>query len=503
MWADEFAQADGTSPDATKWGYDIGGGGWGNGELQTYTTSPDNARIEGGQLVIEARQTINLGATNYTSARLLTKGKSSWTYGRMEARIKLPRGQGIWPAFWMLGTNIDSPEVGWPTCGEIDIMENIGREPTLVHGTVHGPGYSGGNGIGGPYSLPGGAAFADDFHNYAVEWSTNQIKWFVDGQQYLTLVPANLPNSNNWVFTQPQYLLLNLAVGGNWPGNPDGSTIFPQRMTVDYVRIYAWSHLGNCGANLLTNPGFEFSGLADWTIYGNAIGNTSVASSNSLPVHGGSNVFKVYGQFTGGQNYSGSFRDTSIAPGANYTAGGWALTPTGDRIAGGNTAWIEVSFRDATANVLSLYRTGLINASTPAGVWLKLAVTNQLNPVSSVIIGFVTNLVAPGGTSFARYQVVFRQPASAAGAVLFDDLNLSFPGALETPVPASAEKAGNNLSIVFPTTLGSTYQVRYKNELTTSGWQVLTNWTGTGDPAMVADALSAGQRFYRVIQVCN
>ena len=232
VWSDEF---NGPDLDTTKWAFDLDGGGWGNSELEYYTSRTNNARIENGQLVIEARQE-SYNGSSYTSARLLTKGKWSWTYGRIEARIKIPRGQGLWPAFWTLGANIGS--AGWPACGEIDIMENIGREPAIVHGTVHGPGYSGGNGIGGPYSLPGGAAFADDFHVYAVEWTTNQIKWFVDGQQYFMVTPANLPNGTTWVFTQPQFLLLNVAVGGSWPGNPNGTTTFPQRMTVDYVHIY-------------------------------------------------------------------------------------------------------------------------------------------------------------------------------------------------------------------------------------------------------------------------
>ena len=239
VWSDEFTQADGTPPDPAKWGYDIGtgSGGWGNNELEYYTSRTNNARIVGGQLVIEARQESYAGSS-YTSARLLTKDKWSWTYGRIEARIKIPRGQGIWPAFWMLGANIGS--VGWPTCGEIDILENIGREPAIVHGTVHGPGYSGGSGIGGSYSLTNNAAFADDFHLYAVEWTTNQIKWFVDSQQYFAVTPASLPGGTTWVFTQPQFLLLNVAVGGTWPGSPDGTTVFPQRMTVDYVRVYGY-----------------------------------------------------------------------------------------------------------------------------------------------------------------------------------------------------------------------------------------------------------------------
>jgi len=236
VWSDEFNQPDGTAPDSTKWDYDIGGKGWGNHELEYYTSSTNNVRIENGKLVIEARKE-SLGGRNYTSARLQTHGKWSWTYGRIEARIKVPRGQGFWPAFWMLGTNIDS--VGWPACGEIDIMENLGREPGLIHGTVHGPGYFGAGGIGGLFALPGGEAFADDFHIFAIECETNRIRWFVDDQPYFAVTPASLPRGTQWVFNQPKFLLLNLAVGGGWPGNPDSTTIFPQRMLVDYVRVYS------------------------------------------------------------------------------------------------------------------------------------------------------------------------------------------------------------------------------------------------------------------------
>jgi beta-glucanase (GH16 family) len=248
VWSDEFNQADGSSPDPTKWGFDIGGGGYGNNELESYTSRTNNARIQGGQLVIEADQENYTGPDNiprnYTSARMLTKGKWSWTYGRMEARIKIPRGQGIWPAFWMLGANINTTP--WPGCGEIDIMENIGKtnnnEQARVYGTIHGPqsggDYNGGAGVGGNYTLPGGAALGDNFHIFAVEWTTNQFKWYLDNVQYFTATPASLPSGGTWPFTQPQFILLNLAVGGNWPGNPDGTTVFPQQMLVDYVRVY-------------------------------------------------------------------------------------------------------------------------------------------------------------------------------------------------------------------------------------------------------------------------
>ena len=237
VWSDEFTQADGTSPSSSNWGFDVGGGGWGNNQLEYDTARTNNARIQSGQLVIEAKQESYLG-NSYTSARMLTKGKWSWTYGRIEASIKIPKGQGIWPAFWMLGANIDS--VNWPTCGEIDIMENIGNlaDQGITHGTLHGPGYSGGGGLSGTYTLPGGAKLSDAFHVFAVEWTTNQIKWYMDNVQYFTLTPANLPGGSTWVFNAPQFILLNLAVGGNWPGNPDATTVFPQQMLVDYVRVY-------------------------------------------------------------------------------------------------------------------------------------------------------------------------------------------------------------------------------------------------------------------------
>jgi beta-glucanase (GH16 family) len=499
VWSDEFAQADGSSPDPAKWTYDTGGGGWGNHELEYYTSRTNNARIESGKLVIEARQESYLGS-NYTSARFKTQTKASWTLGRIEARIQIPRGQGIWPAFWTLGANIGS--VGWPNCGEIDIMENVGREPTLVHGTVHGPGYSGNGGITAQYSLPGDATFADDFHIYGVEWTTNQIKWFVDGQQYFSVNPASLPSGTTWVFTQPQFLLLNVAVGGGWPGNPDGTTTFPQRMIVDYVRVYAPTNLPACGGNALTNPGFESGNLANWTTFP-AGGNTLLENIRDVPVHDGTNVFKVFGQFSGSDNKSGIYQNVAATPGQSYTANGWALTPAGDRIAGANTAWIEVSFRDASSNVLTLYRTALINTNTPSGAWLNLAVTNQLNPATSAVIGSVTNLVAPANTSFVRYQPVFRQPATAAGAVLFDDLKLAPAGISEWGVHVSPALTGKNLNLTFATYLDLPYLVEWKADLAAPDWLVLTNLSGDGELTSVFTDLQSTSRFYRVVRLCN
>ena len=229
VWHDEF---DGTSLDATKWVRETGGGGWGNAELEFYTDRPENAHIDAGYLVIAARRE-TFGNRDYTSARLKTQGFGAWQYGRIEARIQIPRGQGLWPAFWLLGDNI--PSAGWPTCGEIDIMENIGKEPGRIHGTVHGPGYSGAGGISSAYDLPAGA-FADTFHVYAIEWEPAAIRWYVDDALYKTVTPRDLPG--RWVYDHPFFVILNVAVGGYWPGSPDATTVFPQTMRVDYVRVY-------------------------------------------------------------------------------------------------------------------------------------------------------------------------------------------------------------------------------------------------------------------------
>jgi beta-glucanase (GH16 family) len=243
VWSDEFDGAAGAPVDGTKWVADTGGQGWGNQEREYYTPGR-NASLDGaGHLVITARAEPQdtpyrcwYGTCRYTSARLETSGRFDQAYGRFEARLRIPRGQGLWPAFWMLGARCDSIG-GWPKCGEIDVMENIGREPAVVHGTIHGPGYSGAGGIGGPDTLRA-AAFADDFHVFAVEWTPGQIRWLVDEKEYKRTTPADLPAGAPWVYDHPFFLILNVAVGGGWPGDPDASTTFPQQMLVDYVRVY-------------------------------------------------------------------------------------------------------------------------------------------------------------------------------------------------------------------------------------------------------------------------
>ena len=234
VWSDEFNGPAGSAVDGSKWNLVNKGDGFGNNELQFYRNGTQNAAMDGnGSLVITAKKETYQNR-QYTSARLESNGKYEVKYGRIESRLQVPKGQGIWPAFWMLGNDIS--QVSWPNCGEIDIMENIGKEPTIVHGTLHGPGYSGGNAVGAAYTLPNGGKFADAFHEFAVEWEENVVRFYVDGNLYQTRKPSDVPG--RWVYDHPHFLLLNVAVGGQWPGSPDSTTTFPQTMKVDYVRVY-------------------------------------------------------------------------------------------------------------------------------------------------------------------------------------------------------------------------------------------------------------------------
>jgi beta-glucanase (GH16 family) len=239
-WSDEFNGPDGSLPDPTKWTAVSGGSGFGNHELEYYTGRAVNAHEEKGNLVITARKESFTGpdgvTRDYTSARLQTLGHFEQKYGRFEARIKLAKGQGIWSAFWMMGN--DAETNGWPACGEMDIVENVGFEPSKVHGSLHGPLYSGGSPLTGAYTLPEHAAFSDDFHLFAVEWEPNEVRFFVDDVLFETQNSDNILAFKHWAFDHPFYILMNLAVGGDWPGSPDATTVFPVTMLVDYVRVY-------------------------------------------------------------------------------------------------------------------------------------------------------------------------------------------------------------------------------------------------------------------------
>jgi beta-glucanase (GH16 family) len=234
VWADEFEQPDGSPPSPQNWIHNTGGHGWGNSELQYYTEGIENAYIENNMLVIEVVEERYMGL-NYTSARLSTLTLAQFTYGRIEVRARLPNTQGIWPAIWML------PSIGggWPTSGEIDIMELVGKEPSRVYGTLHyGNPYEN---QGGWFDLPDGATYDQEFHVFSIEWEAEEIRWYVDGQVYFKADEwfTSMPNSPYPApFDKPFYLILNVAVGGVWADSPDETSVFPQTMIVDYVRVY-------------------------------------------------------------------------------------------------------------------------------------------------------------------------------------------------------------------------------------------------------------------------
>ncbi len=231
-WSDDFSGPAGELPDSLKWTYDLGNGenGWGNVELQSYTKNPENVSLDGnGNLVITALKNGN----SFTSARIKTQGLFAQQYGRFEARLITPYGPGIWPAFWMLGANIAT--VPWPRCGEIDIMELRGQEPHLLHGTIHGPGYSGGNPITKTYGLDNDR-FDKKYHLFAIEWDYEKIDFFIDDYLYQRIERDDVPG--DWVYDQPFFMILNIAVGGNYVGFPTNQTPFPQRMIIDYVKVY-------------------------------------------------------------------------------------------------------------------------------------------------------------------------------------------------------------------------------------------------------------------------
>lgn len=230
VWQDEF---NGSQIDPDSWTHELGNSGWGNNELQNYTASSANSYLSDGKLIIEAREE-NSGGSQYSSARIITAGKREFAFGRIDIRAKLPEGQGIWPAIWMLGANFFTN--GWPSCGEVDIMELVGHEPGIVHGTAHwGPQGSPSINNGNAYSL-GGPKFSEAFHVFTIIWESNRLRWYVDDNLFFTLTQSEV--GSPYPFNDAFFFILNIAVGGNWPGSPDASTVFPQRMFIDYIRVF-------------------------------------------------------------------------------------------------------------------------------------------------------------------------------------------------------------------------------------------------------------------------
>lgn len=304
VWGDEF---NGSTINTNNWTYDIGtgSGGWGNNELEYYTNRPENARVENGNLVIEARKE-SYGGMGYTSARMKTQELQNFTYGKVEARMKLPAGQGIWPAFWMLGKNI--PQVNWPACGEIDIMEHVNNESS-THGTIHWD-YNGHQ----SYGTTSPNIDVTQYHVYSVEWDKDAIKWFVDGTKYLE---ANISNNINGTdeFHKPFFILFNLAIGGEWPKNPDGSTAFPAKMYVDYVRVYQ----GNGGSQ--TQPTSSKLPSNTWYLFNQSVTGVGASSQDMQIGKAGVSGWQPTKNVNAGYNLW-----TTPTINGTYNAGKWNFT---------------------------------------------------------------------------------------------------------------------------------------------------------------------------------
>jgi beta-glucanase (GH16 family) len=235
VWSDEFEGKAGQAPESGTWRHDVSGDGFGNNQLEFDTDRTDNAALDGqGHLAIVAKREQFQGNA-YTSARLNTSGHFTHGYGRFEARLQVPTGRGVWPAFWLLGNNIG--DIGWPDCGELDIMEHNGGVPGEIRGSAHGPGYSGGANVGKVYQVPGGN-LERGFHVYGIEWDPDKVVWFVDDVPYLTVTPDDIPGGTRWVYDHDFFVILNVAIGGGFVDPPDDSTPLPQSMLVDYVRVF-------------------------------------------------------------------------------------------------------------------------------------------------------------------------------------------------------------------------------------------------------------------------
>jgi hypothetical protein len=450
---------------------------------------------------------------NYTSARLRTLSKGDWTYGRFEARMKLPYGQGLWPAFWMLPT--DGVYGEWAASGEIDIMEIIGSQPNVLHGTIHYHGEWPNNWYSGAsYTLSSGD-FSDDFHVFAIEWEEGEIRWYVDGIHYST--------KNSWdttsgapfpaPFDEDFHILLNVAVGGNWPGSPDGTTVFPQRMEVDYVRVYAPSNTPPTSGVLL-NPGFESGTLSPWVGRGsvangnggNVVSKNDLVYDHSLEANNtqgiknptfGNYSCKVYGAFSGSPNTTGFYQDVDALPGSVWTASVKARTEYPDQITDNNEAVVQVSFLDAANGVLAKYASRTFDTGTPINSWIDLAVTNQVYPVS----GSTNKLHAPPNTDKLRFEVIFSQTLYDLGSIYFDDFSLVEQNEQNVVMPfaLTASLDGGNFQISFPTQDGVGYQVRYKTGLTNETWIPIETVIGDGGTNWVSYPATNPCTFYRVL----
>ncbi|GAA2367471.1 family 16 glycosylhydrolase [Dactylosporangium salmoneum] len=391
VWSDEFDGPAGSRPDPAKWTVETGTGQ--NHELQYYTDNENIAMDGQGHAVFEARKE-DRGGMHYTSARLNTYGKFAFQYGRVEARIKVPDGNGMWPAFWMMGTNYFTG-TGWPYDGEVDMMEVLGRNTAEAYSTIHGPQYFGGNGIGQKYTQPGGAKLSGDFHTWTADWDRSRIRFSLDGRPVFTVNKADVQATRGpWVYDHPFYVILNLAVGGDFPGNPDATTPFPAQMAVDYVRVYqSQTPPGGDGpaqtvtATVPAPPG-EFS----WTIDAGdhaVVLSDAVNKGSYLQSTGALKPVKVSDTRAGGPAWSVSGQVGDFTGGLSGKYLGWTPAVLSGAATAGDAvpAGIDVGNGLAEPSVLGSAPTGHAAGTATLGAGLDLRV-----PVDTVPGTYTTTL---------------------------------------------------------------------------------------------------------------
>ncbi len=390
-------------------------------------------------------------------------------------------------------------------------MEFVGRLPNEIFGTIHGPGYSGGDSFGSIHNF--GQAVANDYHTYVVEWEPNEIRWYVDDIHYHSANPSDVA-PNDFPFDHPFFMILNVAVGGNFGGPVGGSVSFPKQMLVDYVRVYEETSPITLNPEQLENGGLELNSLSSWTAFSppgganepgvfiesgnNTYWNGGNGGGDPVQTHSGNYVAKVFGDYSGEENYNGFYQDRPASPGSRWTASGWALSHPQDLMSGDAESWIEVSFRDSTDGVIGLYRSQILEggAFTP-NQWIDLQVTHQYDPSTFALLGNSPEMIAPAGTTTVRYQIVYRQILWDPGSMYFDDLSLvQLSEIAEGLLKVSGDPSQVTLS--FETETGNEYQIFTSLDLAENSWTMVESLSGTGSDITRSYPMPDTNRFYRL-----
>ncbi|NNM29617.1 MAG: glycoside hydrolase family 16 protein, partial [Akkermansiaceae bacterium] len=491
------------APDSAVWSYDLGASGWGNNELQNYTNDPSNVRVENGNLIITARRQGN----NFTSARVKTENKLTFKYATVEARIKTPDlADGLWPAFWTLGNDIST--VGWPRCGEIDVLEmgsasaiSANRVNRRVRSTAHWE--SGGEFANYGRSIDRPSDIDGTFHVYRMEWTPTAITTYIDNVFIWSMDISNPSSFDGEEFHKPHFFLLNMAVGGNYTGilNSGGITApFPAEYVIDYVRIFDNGHtvlggssLSNPGGgdNLLANPGFE-EGTSGWTV--NSGGGT-IATAGA-PARTGTSSLEIDNGGAGGWSSPNVVQSFPASPGETFNFNGYLRTTS--PITDGSLALLKIVFRDSGGNDLlpASADVGTINTSFPG---VESNTLDGSSPANQWVFAEAQG-EAPAGTASVLFFVLNVNPPGSSTSIFVDDLEAGPPAA--TPViapPLTATRAGDDIELSFPTQNGVVYELAYKDSLTDASWTVVDTITGNGSPAVRTYPPTNGGRFYVVL----